>query len=296
MGPPPPPPPSHRHYAPPRDIDELLGHDALIDGYRDDTIGMLANPKSTRFDWVPYGKFAWNPMRVMSLILLTGWVTILWTGWLVKRIINEENEYSHYLTNITWSLVTIYTTFKLAGYLESAINLRSMRRDKILYWTYYILFWPTFTTVWVVTWLVMIVLVHAPQLLTDEFETVGPGWTFLGNFAYHVAPLLLLFVDGVLTLFDHIHMLWRTTKSLLRYIVLMLILSHSIIIFYSVNYNFQVIYEIPDVPIWFILLSYEVVGGLGVAVLIMIPLSALGLTYRVGVYDLEPVRDAYKDD
>lgn len=287
----PPPPPQEEAV----EVDHLFAKDVLLDGTRDDTIGLIVDPRASRYDWVPYAKVSWNPQRVMSVILLTGWTVMLWLGWLVKRVINEENEYSHYLTNCTWSLVTIYQTFKLLGYLEAAVCTRSMRRERILYWTYYILFWPTLVTVWAVTWLVLIVLERAPELLTDEFEVVGVGNTLLGNFVYHVAPLVIFFIDGNLTIHDHMYMLWRTNKSLMRFIGLQIVLAHCLPVFYAANYDFHVIYQVPSVPYWFIILTFEALL-MAVVVLIMIPLSPWGLMNRVGFYAPLPARDPYKED
>lgn len=247
------------------------------------------------YSFVPYAKLSWNPLRLLSLILIFCWGSFMVYIWMWKEISEGDNDtYWMYLTNWSWTLQAIFWTAKFLGYLESLITYRHKEvPNYIIYHVYYWLFWPTLMVNTAVTWVVLLVLYDSPGLLTNYFASMGPGIVLVGNFVFHVATYILMVSELILTYEDHMYMLRRSLSSLIRFFFVQLTFANVYVIMYLALHNIHDVYGLEDFSYWFILSMFEFVMFVP-NVILMLRFSPITYVYRTGFTLTKAMREKYR--
>jgi len=100
---------------------------------------------------------------------------------------NETNVLSHF-TNWNWLILTSFLILDVMAFMN----------DELLSYIIGVAFWPTWTSCWLVFWLVILVLVDNPMILLENSNYFGgaydTGLVFLMDRLLHVVIIAIIFL------------------------------------------------------------------------------------------------------
>lgn len=201
--------------------------------------------------WPRPRRIIMGPLIWIDFVVVLCWTAVLWYGFAGKLMAENPEHFGHFLTNWSWMTQLVYFTLKLLSII--------FRSGRLLWFTNYVVFWPTWINCWAVAWLVMLVLEDSPGLVTDMFKDVSPGLVLLGDRIYHVVTVLIIVVDFFLTLKAHFGMWFLRTKSIWLLILLEIVVAHMIVLTYLALNDIRSVYDLHDVYWWTMFLCYEAV-------------------------------------
>lgn len=157
-----------------------------------DVAGMLVGEYTTTtvyvrretWGWPTYARITWG--GALAFTAATLW-PMLGLAFIITHIAtNGFGNYFQYLTNWSWTLMTLFFLVNWFGYLDAE------GRVHRFVCTY--MFWLTYGVAWAVFWLLFLLLADNPGVFTDPVDagTLSMSEVLIGDRVVHVLPPLAL--------------------------------------------------------------------------------------------------------
>lgn len=243
------------------------------------------------FRSVPRARPIYNWLRWTCILLIFCWTLFLLAGWIGKYSFEANGwfMFKRYLTNWTWAGQCIfYIIFLVACCDRSGWLLRNV--------VYKILYWPTRMAIWGVFWMVIPVLRDSPGLVTDNFDSIGAGWTLVAERCFHVITYVFIEQMNWLIRSDLQEMLNLEPARLWLDVLQNILVVHIYVAVYWANNNFDSVYHLNhEYTTWVMVVMFEVIAVLYGGVWNMLLLSPYGQKHGDGMaFDAKTVEELNK--
>ena len=184
----------------------------------------------------------WYPAKVLSALLVFVWTLVLWGAMVVNIQYEGFDVYHKYYTNWTWTLNVFFYTTLLFGYIDFT--------GTIQYYTLMFLWWPVFFQISEVFWLVFVMVIYNPSVITDAGEKYGFDIVLFVDRVKHVVPFIVaqlwfhLVLKDFKILIADIYSGKHKTRSLVLYIICVVVIGHAFIVGYWIAFDFREIYGV----------------------------------------------------
>lgn len=244
--------------------------------------------------------------RVLVIFVLNFiFLTFLWIGVAYKITSDSALEYWEHFTNWMWTFAAVYYTL-------SNISMLLVNRffESVLLFG---MWWIYFSNVMVIVWLVVIMKLDNPRVLTDEFSANGgpydAGVVFTGDFVYHILPQIYALVYLLFRIPDFVDVFemqfaptdavssfapavryWKTVTRVVTYLlVLTCIASPLVVLVYYNAFDMNYVYEV-DTPVYLgiLIIAFSIITTIIAPVVILSPLGVMSRSQHRDSWSLSP--------
>ena len=222
--------------------------------------------------------------RVMGLLF-----AILWGGFLTvvmctKMIMQLGGTgYVRYMTNWSWTVQAtyfdLYALFTIVSIVREYVARKTHSAPvsdfglRVLYEIMYLTVQMAVTGVF---FGLVVVLYYAPELLSENFDTVGEGLTYGGNAVVHYVPPFMFALHTLSIIDDLRHIFAKSIFGLLWCIVRAVLLGFVFVAVYCAAFSPGNVYNLPDVGVTLATCTVFFASSVTVAAHTVIALSPMG--------------------
>lgn len=224
--------------------------------------------------------------RVLGLALSIAWggfLTLVACGKLVLQFGGVG--YVKYMTNWSWTAQAFYfdihallTLFSIIRETLARKNHTRPKADVAMLLHYEMFYLTVLMAVTGVFFGLIVVLYYAPELLSENFETVGEGLTYGGNAVVHYIPPIMFALHTLAISEDLRHVFAKSVFGLAWGLVRACLVGTICAAVYCAAFSPGSVYNLPDTAVTLAASTAFVLSALLVSVYVVLILSPMGST------------------